>query len=311
MKKISNEAKVGITALITIVAFIWLYNFLKGKDLLTRTAHYYVVYDQIGGLAESSPVEVSGYRVGVVESIHFLKPGSGKLLVKLSIEKGIKVPVNSVAEITAASLIAGMKIQMVFGEGTGIYAIGDTIPGRLAESLIAKVENELIPVKEKMTKVLIVLDSVISSINDIMDPQFRMNIKNGVAGLSSAANSLDEAAIRSSLENIDKFTRMLASNSEKFTNTFTNIEAVSDTLAAADLYTSVYNLKTSLEKATTFLNNLNNGKGTAGQFMTNDSLYRNLSGSLESLNLLLQDMKANPKRYVHFSIFGKKNIPAE
>ena len=94
-------------------------------------------------------------------------------------------------------------------------------------------------------------------------------------------------------------------------STFSNLETITDTLAAADIYTSVSNLKASLEKAALMMDNMNNGKGTAGQFLTNDTLYTNLTNSLESLNVLLQDMKANPKRYVHFSIFGKKSTPSK
>lgn len=310
MKKISNEVKVGAVALITILVFIWLYNFLKGKDLFKRTSNYYAVYEMIGGLAESSPVEVNGYKVGVVQSIRFLSPESGKLLVELSVDKDIRLPFNTVAEITTASLIAGMKVQLVYGNGTSMYSDGDTIAGRLAESIITKLEAELIPVKERVTDLLMVLDSVISSINDIMDPQFKSNIKAGVASLSTTVQNIEDAKIKSSLENINKFTLMLADNTEKFNSTFDNLASVTDTLAASDIYGSIVNLKSGLEKATMLMENLNKGEGTAGQFMTNDSLYRNLSGSLESLNLLLQDMKANPKRYVHFSLFGKKNIPA-
>jgi phospholipid/cholesterol/gamma-HCH transport system substrate-binding protein len=104
---------------------------------------------------------------------------------------------------------------------------------------------------------------------------------------------------------------MLSSNTPKLNNTFTNLESITDTLAAADLYNSISNLKASLEKASTLIENLNDGKGSAGQILTNDSLYTNLNNSLGSLNLLLEDVKSNPKRYVHFSLFGKKNIPSE
>ncbi len=309
MKKISNEVKVGATALITLIVFVWLYNFLKGKDIFSSTAHYYVVYDKVGGLAESSPVEVNGYKVGVVQSVKFLDPVSGRLLVILSVDKNFKLPKETVAEITTATLIAGMKIQFVYGKGPGTYSDGDTIPGRLAESIIAKLEDELAPLKDKVSGLVVVLDSVIGSINDLMDPEFRKNISSGVAHLSNTAKSIDEGDLRNTLENINKFTGMLAENSEKMTSTFSNLESVTDTLAAADLYASVNNLKAGLEKASALIGNINNGKGTAGQLMTNDSLYRNLSNSLSSLNLLLLDMKANPKRYVHFSLFGRKNIP--
>jgi phospholipid/cholesterol/gamma-HCH transport system substrate-binding protein len=311
MKKISHEIKIGITALITILVFIWLYNFLKGKDLFSKSTQYYVVYDKVGGLAESSPVEVNGYKVGVVQSVKFLDPESGRLLVSLTVDKGFKLPRNTVAEITTATLIAGMKIQFIYGEGPGTYSSGDTIPGRLAESLVAKVENELIPLKNKLSDLISVIDSVIGSINEIMDPHFKANLRSGVASLSSTARSIDEAELKATLENINRFTRMLAENSDKLSSTFSSLENIADTLAAADIYNSINNLKSSLEKAAILMQNLNNGQGTAGQLMTNDSLYKNLSSSLGSLNLLLLDMKANPKRYVHFSLFGKKNIPEE
>jgi phospholipid/cholesterol/gamma-HCH transport system substrate-binding protein len=311
MKKISNEVKIGITAIITILVFIWVYNFLKGKDLFSKTSHYYVVYDKIGGLAESNPIEVNGYRVGVVQSVRFLDPVSGRLLVTLSVDKEFRLPVNTVSEITTASLIAGMKIQLVYGNGPGTYSNGDTIPGRLAESLITKVESELAPLKERISDLVSAIDSVIGSVNEIMDPQFKTNLRSGVASLSNTAKSIDEAELKATLENVNKFTQMLVENSDKLTSTFSSLENVADTLAAADIYNSVNNLKLSLEKASVLMENLSNGQGTAGKLMTNDSLYTNLSNSLESLNLLLLDMKANPKRYVHFSLFGKKNIPEE
>jgi phospholipid/cholesterol/gamma-HCH transport system substrate-binding protein len=311
MKKISNEVKIGFTALITLLVFVWVYNFLKGKDLFSKTAHYYVVYDNVGGLAESSPIEVNGYRVGVVRSLKFLDPQSGRLLVTLSVDKGFKFPVNTIAEITTASLLAGMKIQLVYGNGPGNYSNGDTIPGRLAESLITKVENEFGPLKKEISELISAIDTVVGSVNEIMDPQFKTNIKSGVASLSSTFKSIDEAELKATLENINKFTQMLAENSVKLTSTFSSLESVADTLAAADIFSSVNNLKSSLERASVLMGNLNNGQGTAGKLITNDSLYTNLSNSLESLNLLLLDMKANPKRYVHFSLFGKKNIPEE
>jgi len=311
MKKISSEVKIGITVLLTIIVFIWLFNFLKGKNLFSSTSHYYAVYDKVGGLAESSPVEVNGFKVGVVQSVRFLDPESGRLLVTLTVDKGFKLPRNTIAEITSASLIAGMKIQFVYGEGPGTYSNGDTIPGRLAVSLITRVENELIPITDKVTELITVIDSVVTSINEVMNPEFTADLRSGVASLSNTAKSIEEAELKSTLQNINAFTQMLAENSGRMTSVFSSLETVADTLAAADIYSSVNNLKISLEKAGVLMENLNSGQGTAGKLMTNDTLYQNLSNSLESLNLLLLDLKANPKRYVNFSVFGKKNVPEE
>lgn len=317
MKKISNEVKVGAVALITIVAFIWLFNFLKGKDFFKSTANYYAIYDKIGGLAESSPVEINGYKVGVVQSIKFIDAESGKLLVVFSVSKDFKLPRNTVAEITPLSIIAGMKVQFVYGNGPGTYSYGDTIPGRLAESLVTKLETELIPLKDKISNLVDAIDSVINSVNMIMNPEFRNNLNGTLANLNNTSKNLDdiigskEKDLKAALENISKFTKMLSDNSVKIGSTFNNLEAITDTLAAADIYNSVMNLKTSLEKTSLLVGNLNEGKGSAGQFLTNDSLYTNLASSLESLKTLLEDMKANPKRYVHFSIFGKKSEPTK
>lgn len=317
MKKISNEVKVGATVLLTILVFIWLFNFLKGKDFLKSTAIYYTVYDKVGGLAESSPVEVNGYKVGVVRSISFIDAESGRLLVEFSVDKNFKLPKNTVAEVVPVSLLGGMKVQFVYGNGPGTYSEGDTIPGRLAESLMDKIDTEILPVKEKISNLVVVLDSVISSVNEVFNADFKKGLSGTIANLNSTTHSLDkivgskEKELAATLDNVSKFTKMLSDNSEKMSKTFSNLEAISDTIAAADLYKSVSNLKASLEKAALLMDNLNKGKGSAGQFLTNDTLYLNLTNSLESLNVLLKDMKSNPKRYVHFSVFGKKSTPSK
>lgn len=310
--KIPHEVKVGAVALLTIVVFIWVYNFLKGKDIFSSTAYYYCVYDNIGGLSESSPVEINGYKVGVVQSIDLLNETSGKLLVTFSVSKDFRLPVNTTAEIVPVSIIAGMKVQFLLGNGPGFYEYDDTIPGKLTESIITTIESEFGPVKQRITNLLDIIDSVIVSVDDVMSPEFRSDLKGTLANLSNTSATIDnilgseEKKLKEALDNISKFSSMLADNSPKLSSTIGNLESVSDTLAASDLYGSVSNLKNSLEETSLLLANLNQGKGSAGQLLTDDSLYTNLSSSLESLNVLLKDMKENPKRYVHFSLFGKK-----
>jgi phospholipid/cholesterol/gamma-HCH transport system substrate-binding protein len=210
-----------------------------------------------------------------------------------------------------------MKVQFVFGKGPGTYSEGDTIPGRLAEPLMDKIDTEILPLKEKLSNLIVVLDSVISSVDEIMNPEFKKQLRGTIANLDNTTTSLDKALgsketeIAAALDNINNFTKMLSDNSGKMNKTFTNLETITDTLAAADISASITNLKESLEKAALLLDNLKKGKGSAGQFLSNDILYTNLSGSLESLNVLLKDMKANPRRYVHFSVFGRKNTPSK
>jgi phospholipid/cholesterol/gamma-HCH transport system substrate-binding protein len=210
-----------------------------------------------------------------------------------------------------------MKVQFIFGKGPDMYSEGDTIPGRLAVPVMDKIDREILPLKDKISNLIISLDSMISSIDEIMDPEFKNNLRGTVAHLNSTTASLDrsigskEKELSATLDNIRKFTQMLSDNSGKMTKTFSNLATITDTLASANIYASVSNLKTSLEKASALIDNLNKGKGSAGQFITNDTLYTNLSSSLGSLNLLLQDLKANPKKYVHFSVFGKKTTSSK
>jgi len=317
MKRISHEVKVGATTLIVILIFIWLYNFLKGKDFFSHSAYYYTVYSNIGGLAESSPVEINGYRVGIVQKINFADAESGKLIVAFSVRKDFKLPKNTVAEIVPMSLLGGMKVQFLYGNGPGTYADGDTLPGRLAQSLSERVEKELLPVKDKITNLIFAIDNIIKAVNGIMDADFKKDMGGTMANLNRSTESLNrilgskENEVKATIDNINKFSKMLSDNSEKMNTTLINLKTISDTIVAADIYSSLSNLKKSLEKTSIMVENMNNGKGSAGQFLKNDTLYVNMTKSLESLNVLLLDVKANPKKYVHFSIFGKKNIPVK
>ncbi|MFN8210470.1 MAG: MlaD family protein [Bacteroidales bacterium] len=313
IKKISNELKVGAVAFLTIIAFIWLYSFLKGKNLLSNSSTYYVVYNEINGLTETNPVQINGYKAGVVRKISFINDKSGRLLVELSVNKDYILPKNTVAEITSASLIAGMKIRLNFGKGPGTYNSGDTIPGQLDPTIISKLETQLDPVKDKMLSVMNSLDSLLKGLNDVMTPAFRNDIRMSMSNINSATRNVNEmlaakdTGLKSTVADLSRFAKMLSENSAKLGKTISNLETISDTLAAADLYKTVLNLKSTLEKTTTLLSGLNDGKGSAGKLMTNDSLYTNLNSSIKNLDLLLKDLKDHPKRYVHFSVFGKSD----
>jgi phospholipid/cholesterol/gamma-HCH transport system substrate-binding protein len=317
MKKISNEVKVGAIAFLTIVAFVWLYSFLKGKNIFHSSDTYYVIYKEIGGLTETNPVQINGYKAGVVRSIDFVNDKTGRLLVELSVKKDFILPKGTIAEVTTASLVAGMKIRLLFGNGPGVYSSGDTIPGRLAESIINKLENELDPLKEKITSLINSLDTLLAGINDVMSPSFRANMRGTMANLNSTTKSMNEivsardTGLKSAVADLSRFSKMLSDNSAKLGKTIGNLKTISDTLAAADIYKTVMNLKTTLEKTSLILSGINDGKGTAGKFVTNDSLYINLNNSIRSLDILLKDLKENPKRYVQVSVFGKKSEPSK
>jgi len=310
--KISNELKVGVIAILTILAFIYLYNYLKGKDLLSTMASYYVIYDDISGLTESSPVEINGFKAGIVQSIDLVNDNTGRLLVELSIKKNYLIPEGSVAEITSVSLIAGMKIKILYGPGPGVYRNGDTIPGRLSPPILTTFEKDFSVIREKVNTLIDKLDTAISGINDLISPEFRSDLKGSLSNINQTTASINEIIdakktdLKEAIDNFTSFSSMLASNSGKIDRTVTNLQAITDSLSASGLYESLNKLKLTLEETRVLLDGMNKGKGTAGKLITSDTLYRNLSASLESLDNLLRDLKENPKKYVHFSVFGRK-----
>ncbi|HOF22390.1 MAG TPA: MlaD family protein, partial [Bacteroidales bacterium] len=266
--KISHEVKVGAVTLLTIAVFIWLFNFLKGKDFFRKTSYYYSVFDDIGGLSESSPVEINGFKVGIVQAVRLLDRTSGKLLVEYSVSNDFRLPVNSVAEIVPVSIIAGMKVQFRIGDGPGFYKVGDTIPGKLSKSIIVSIEEEFGPVKDKLLSLVAALDSVSAAVSKMLDPEFRNNIDGIVANLSSTTGSINnivktrEADLKNTIANLSAFSQLLSDNSSNISSTLHNLRSISDTVEASGLNESLASLSTSLAETSKILENLNEGKGS-------------------------------------------------
>lgn len=310
--KISHEVKVGGVALITIVAFILLYEFLKGTALFTSTDTYHIVYDNIAGLTESNPVEVNGYQAGVVQEVKLINDGSGLILVSLSVDKHFNIPEDTKAEITTATLIAGMKIVLHMGESTRMCSDHDTLSGYVATSIIDRLSQTISPLEDNITSIVTRLDSVVTALNTVFTPEMTGDIRSTMSNVSDVTAGLKEISdsrkdeLMSAISDIQAFTAMLSANSSTLDSTLRNLGAISDAVAKADLATSLTSLRSSLTGLDTIVTGISRGEGSAGKLVTNDSLYTNLSNSLYSLDLLLRDMKDNPKKYVHFSLFGRK-----
>jgi len=310
--KISHEVKVGGVALITIIAFILLYQFLKGTALFTSTDTYHIVYDNIAGLTESNPVEINGYQAGVVQDVRLINDGSGLILVSLSVDRQFNIPKDTKAEITTATLIAGMKIVLRMGESREMCSDHDTISGYVATSIIDRLSETISPLEENITSIITKLDSVITALNSVFTPEMTADIRSTMSNVSDVTAGLKEISdsrkdeLMDAISEIEAFTAMLSANSSTLDSTLKNIGAVSDAFAKADLETSLTSLRSSLTGLDTIIGGISRGEGSAGKLVTNDSLYTNLSNTLGSLDLLLRDMKDNPKKYVHFSLFGRK-----
>lgn len=307
--KLNKETKIGIIAALIITCFIWGFNFLKGKNLLTTNDSFYAVYSNIGGLEEASPVTISGFKVGVVESIKLHKNKKDKIVVKFSLQEDLSIPLNTEAIIYPASLIAGKAIKINFSDSKEFHLNGDTLIGILEQDLISNLSDELIPVKDKIENLVVSMDSVLA----IFDNQRKENLKNSLDNLEQITNNLselldtDNSKLAKILSNAESISNNLKNNNEQIAKILTNFSNISDSIEHANIKTTILNANKTLAEFSEISTKINSGEGTVGMLINNDSLYINLNNLAADLDSLIIDLNENPKRYVHFSLFGKKD----
>lgn len=307
--KVTREIKTAILVIASILLFIWGYSFLKGNDILSSDKTFFVEYDNVEGLPPSAPVTINGFTVGHVKKIS-LDPKTGKLLVELLItNKDFPVAKSSVVNIYEPGVIAGKQLQIVPNlQDTQEAKSGDTLRGANVPGLTALLGEKLEPIQQKLDKVLGDLSVTITSVNNILDKKSQENLKGTIAELNATMTQFHKAS--NSLNGI------LDTNKGKIDNVVTNFEKVSSdfnkissNLEKAQLDKAVESLKTTLNKVDNLMATIDSGQGTMGKLIKDDALYVNLAKTSKELELLLQDVRLNPTRYVNVSLFGKKNKP--
>jgi phospholipid/cholesterol/gamma-HCH transport system substrate-binding protein len=307
--KISREFKIGFVALIAIILLIWGVNFLKGINVLEPTAKYYAVYGNVKGLLESAVVNLNGYKVGNVSKIEFAQNDLNRIIVEISLKKSLKLPKNTKIVLQSGSLISGSKdVALQLGDGPGYYESGDTLPSTSQVDLSDYID----PIRAKVESLVTAVDTLMVSLNGLMDPQTRKNLQSTIANLNGATQSLKTSlqpngTLSNSFSNLASLTENLKKSNEDISNVLHNFSAISDSLEQSDLKEMVNHASATFEKTAELFRKINEGQGTAGQLVVNDSLYHNLNNSLASLDSLLIDLREHPKRYVHLSVFGKKD----
>ena len=311
MKKISREVIVGLTALITILVFIWLFSFLKGNNIFNHDDSYYAIYDDIGGLEESGLVEINGHKAGIVRSIKFINDGSGRLLVTLNINRGYKIPSGTIAEIEPETILAGMKVNLVMGDGPAFLSSGDTLQPGISMGVMDEINEKLAPVVSKADQVIADIDTLLDAFKLIITDDLRKNLHNSAENVESMSKRVDrlladsDENINNLITNLNNFSEMISRNNTVMDSTINNIAMIAGKLSGSDLEASVNDFNSAVKETSMMLEKLNRGEGSAGLLLNDDSLYTEFTRSLEQLNLLLEDLKSNPGRYVNFSIFGR------
>lgn len=303
--KLSKEFKAAILVLTSIVIFIWGFNYLKGKNIFNFSTVYYVVYDDIQGLMTGTPVSISGFNVGKVSDIEF-QGKSSKLLVTISMDKEIDISKNSIAQIYESSLIGGKAVTIKpADDGAAPAKSGDYLKGEIKPSFTDVLDERLSPLQDKIESLVIHTDSVMNKFNQTFDTKTSKNIQTIVVKFNSTLENLESLTA-----SLDKFMKpnggQLATSFQNIDTLTANFAKVSKTLSEAGLDETIADLQKSIGNLNNLLQGINNGEGSLGKLAKDEALYQNLEKTSKQMELLLQDFRLNPKRYVHFSLFGKK-----
>ena len=306
--KITREIKVAVLVILSIVLFYWGFVFLKGRNLFDNSNKLYAVYDNVAGLVVSAPVTINGLNIGKVNSIEMLPDGKMKVELVITNEQ-IQIAKSSIAQIMDSGLIGGREIAIINNFSDKNYTeSGDTLQTSAKLGLTAELANQIGPVKDKVEILLENANKLIESLNATLDATTQQKLKSAIASLevTMAEFSQTSKSINGILaENKSKLNTTL-SNFEK---TSGNLNAMSSSLEKADLGATVKKLEATLTSVNGMMANLEQGKGSMGKLLSDDAMYNNLTKTSKELELLLQDLRLNPTRYVNVSVFGKKNKP--
>ena len=303
--KLTREIKTGIIVLAGIVAFVFGLSYLKSSSIFENSRTLYAVYDHVGGLQPGTQVTINGLNVGNVSSIRF-KDNTGKLLVTLSINSNFEFSKSSKAELYDTGIIGGKGIQInpVF-DGERNAQSGDTLVTSTRPGITELVQQKLTPLQLKVEGAVSHADSLLMNVNTILDEPTKMELQRGIKGLSELIASFKGSA--------DKLNKLLEENQGQLDNSLKNVDNItnnfsklSDSLANAGLAETVANFQTTVTRLNNVLGKIEKGEGSLGKLANDEKLYNNLTDASRELDLLLQDFRLNPKRYVNVSVFGKK-----
>lgn len=320
--KFSREFLTGILVVVAIAVLYLGVSYLKGINVFSKQQRFYAIYDNVAGLVSSNPVVLNGYKIGIVKSVQLSEKGDGKIMVEVVIDDAnLKVPEDTKLEIYDADLFGSKAIQIVLGQSPNIAPNKSILASGVQLGLTESLKQEIEPLKKKSSELFASLDSILGSLNHALEAgEGKMDIgsifsslKNTLTNLESTTTKvngmLDANAgnLQSMLANANAISANLKDNNDRITNAVTNFSAISDTLAKVQFAQTMKKVDNALAGFTSMLEKINGGQGSLGQLVQTDSLHRELVSASHSLDLLLNDMQTNPKRYVHFSVFGKKD----
>lgn len=305
--KISKEIKTGLIVLVSIALFIWGFSYIKGENLFEKSRVFYAEYDNVQGLQTSGGVTINGLKVGKIDDISFHPKKTGRLVVKFSLENDFQFSKASIAQIYSPDFISGKSIKILPSFDGAKAVSGDTLVANVEIDILGSIGNQLVPLEAKISSFVANADSLLKSFNEVFDQEGKTNLKQSLAKLNATLSTFNNTgkSISSMMTDggkVDSILRsaQLASN---------NLVGLTDSLNNANLAGTIKKLESTLNSFNSVLKDVDSGKGSIGKLMKDDGLYNNLEGATKEMEALLREMKLNPKRFVHFSLFGKKPKP--
>ncbi len=306
--KFTKEIKVGFLAIIGVMMSVFSYNYLKGINLFDKNRKFTVKYEKVDGLSVSNPVTMNGFKIGKVQKINFNSKNTRELLVDITIDNDVVFPKTSFAELYETGLIGGKAIAIIpdYKNDSTIALDGDILRGVIKPGLTELVNQILPQVQLQLEAVMKNAEIVLQNINTLFDDETKKELKSSIEDFSNLTNSLSETS--------NEISDLITNNSDNLTNAVTdfkiasnNIKSITDSINSDDIITITSNLNTLVSDLNSITSSLKNSDGTAGMLINDESIYNNLENATNQLNILIEDIKLNPDRYINFSVFGKKS----
>jgi len=306
--KYSKEIKVGFLAIIGVMMSIFSYNYLKGINLFEKNRKFKINYTKVDGLSVSNPVTLNGFKIGKVQRINFNPNNTKELLVDIVVENDVVFPKTSIAELYETGLIGGKAIAIIpdYSNDSTIAIDGDLLRGAIKPGLTELVNQILPQVQLQIEAVMKNAEIVLGNINTLFDEETKEELKTSIQDFSNLTNNLSETS--------QKISELISQNSNNITDALTdfkvvssNMKSISNSISSDDINAITSNLNELVNNLNIISVKLTNSDGTAGQLINDKSIYENLEKASRELNILIEDIKLNPNRYINFSVFGKKN----
>lgn len=317
--KITREIKIGALFILTIAIVIWGVNFLKSKDIFSSQKICYAYYPKVDGLVPSNPVYINGIKVGYVKDVNFISNESSSIKVAIVISSKLEVPDNSIAKIYSADLMGSKAIQIIIGDSKIKLKGGEILKSDIEADLKEEISRQVVPLKLKAEELMSSFDSVLIAIKLIFNQSTQQNLAKSFENIKISLDNIKNTTynvdtlvstqrnrLASIIANFESISHNIRSNNDKITNIISNFSALSDSLAKSNINQTIHTANKVLGDVSGIMQKINKGEGSIGMLINNDTLYKKLESSAKNLDLLLEDFRLRPERYLKISVFGSK-----